>query len=225
MNAKRVAVQDRIIKRMSQWDPSGINAKQYADIFATMSDADFSNFMQKMISGENPLSGTKPNFSSVKAGVQHNVKLASEMGYEMYKRIWVEDPITGKRFLTPLKHLVYEVNVCRQTQTLDHKISVAKDNTHVDERTGQPTGDSRSAQCSGPELMMLKSRGLTSSITEMMKFRGGDNVSMRHLDNSIIRTGTGSMNAVPGARERMPKSVQTMSAILAGMMFENNFAG
>ena len=151
MNAKRVAVQDRIIKRMNQWDPSGINAKQYADIFATMSDADFSNFMQKMISGENPLSGTKPNFSSVKAGVQHNVKLASEMGYEMYKRIWVEDPLTGKRFLTPLKHLVYEVNVCRQTQTLDHKISVAKDNTHVDERTGQPTGDSRSAQCSGPE--------------------------------------------------------------------------
>ena len=59
----------------------------------------------------------------------------------------------------------------------------------------------------------------------MMRFRGGDNASMRHLDNSIIRTGTGSMNAVPGARERMPKSVQTMSAILAGMMFENNFAG
>ncbi len=181
--------------------------------------------MQNMISGENQLSGTKPNFSSVKAGVQHNVKLVAEMGYEMYKRIWVEDPITGKRFLTPLKHLVYEVNVCRQTQTLDHKISVAKDNTHVDERTGQPTGDSRSAQCSGPELMMLKSRGLTSSITEMMKFRGGDNVSMRHLDTSIIRTGTGSMNAIPGARERMPKSVQTMSAILAGMLFENNFAG
>ena len=59
----------------------------------------------------------------------------------------------------------------------------------------------------------------------MMRFRGGDNANMRHLDNSIVRTRTGSMNAVPGARERMPKSVQTMSAILAGMMFENNFAG
>lgn len=225
MNAKRVAVQDRIIKRMEQWDPSGINAKQYADIFATMSDVEFTNFMQKMISGENPLSGTKPNFSSVKAGVQHNVKLAAEMGYEMYKRIWVEDPLTGKRFLTPLKHLVYEVNVCRQTQTLDHKISVAKDNTHVDERTGQPTGDSRSAQCSGPELMMLKSRGLTSSITEMMKFRGGDNVSMRHLDDEIVKTGAASMAGVPGQSERSAKSVRTLSSILTAMMFTNNFAG
>lgn len=225
MKTNRAAAQAKIIQRMKEWDPSGINAKQYEDVFTKMSDSEFDVFMQKMISGENPLSGTVPNFSNVKAGVQNNIKLAASMGYEMYKRIWVEDPITGKRFLTPLKHLVYEVNVCRQTQTLDHKISVAKDNTHVDERTGQPTGDSRSAQCSGPELMMLKSRGLTSSITEMMKFRGGDNTSMRHLDTSIIRTGTGSMNAIPGARERMPKSVQTMSAILAGMMFENNFAG
>ncbi len=225
MKTNRAAAQAKIIQRMKEWDPSGINAKQYEDVFKEMSDAQFDTFMQKMISGENPLSGTAPNFSNVKAGVANNVKLAASMGYDMYKRIWIEDPITGKRFLSPLRHLVYEVNVCRQTQTLDHKISVAKDNTHVDERTGQPTGDSRSAQCSGPELMMLKSRGLTSSITEMMKFRGGDNTSMRHIDNSIIRTGTGSMNAVPGARDRMPKSVQTMSAILAGMMFENNFAG
>lgn len=225
MKPNRAKAQSICIQRMKEWDKSGQNAAYYEDVFSKMSDAEFDEFMQKLISGSNPLSGVVPNFSNVKVGVEHNIKMAASMGYDMYKRIWVEDPVTGRRFLTPLKHLVYEVNVCRQTQTLDHKISVAKDNTRVDERTGQPTGDSRSAQCSGPELMMLKTRGLDKTIIELMKFRGGDNVSRRHLDNSIIKQGVGSMAAVPGQAERMPKSVHTLSALLYGMMFVNNFAG
>lgn len=225
MKPNRAKAQGLCIQRMKEWDASGQNAAYYEEMFQKMNDQEFDNFMQQLISGKNPLSGVVPNFSKVKVGVEHNIKMGESMGYEMYKRIWVEDPITGRRFLTPLRHLVYEVNVCRQTQTLDHKISVAKDNTHVDERTGQPTGDSRSAQCSGPELMMLKSRGLNKTIIELMKFRGGDNISMRHLDNSIIKEGSGSMASVPGQAERMPKSVQTLSAFLNGMLFVNNFSG
>lgn len=225
MKPNRAKAQSICIQRMKEWDKSGQNAAYYEEVFQKMSDAEFDHFMQKLITGENPLSGVVPNYGTVKVTVMNNVKMAESMGYEMYKRIWVEDPLTGRRFLTPGKHLVYETNVCRQVQTLDHKISVPKDNKSVDERTGQPTGDSRAAQCSGPELMMLKSRGLNKTIIEMMKFRGGDNVSMRYLDQSIIKQGVGKMAAVPGQAERMPKSVQTLSAYLNGMMFSNNYAG
>lgn len=225
MEPNRAKAKSICVQRMKEWDKSGQNAKNYEDLFNQMSNHDFDIFMQKMITGENPLSGVIPNFSDVAVTVENNVKMAASMGYEMYKRIWIYDPMTGRRYLSPLKHLVYETNVCRQCQSLDHKISTATDNSQIDERTGQPTGNSRAAQTSGPEMMMLRSRGLNKTIIELMKFRGGDNVSMRYIDNAIIKTGTGSMATVPGQAERMPKSVQTMSALLNGMLFENNFAG
>ncbi len=213
------------IQRMKEWDQSGQNAKIYEDLFKDMSETEFYKFMDGLITGKNPLFGTIPNFSSVKVGVDHNVKLCASMGYEMYKRIWVTDPVTGVEYLTTNSHLVYETNVCRQIQIQDHKISVSLDNNSVDARTGQPADDSRSARCSGPELMMLKSRGLNNTVIEMVKFRGGDNVSMRYLDDEIIKTGGASMAGVPGQAERPAKSVRTLSSILTAMMFTNNFAG
>lgn len=225
MEPNRAKAKSICIQRMKEWDSSGENAKYYEALFNQMNNHEFDVFMQKLITGENPLSGVIPNFSDVAVTVENNIKMAASMGYEMYKRIWINDPMTGRRYLSPLKHLVYETNVCRQCQTLDHKISTATDNSQVDERTGQPTGDSKAAQTSGPEMMQLRARGLNKTIVELMKFRGGDNISMRYLDNSIIKTGHASMDSIPGQAERMPKSVQSMSALLNGMMFENNFAG
>lgn len=225
MEPNRAKAKSICIQRMKEWDSSGENAKYYEALFNQMNNHEFDVFMQKLITGENPLSGVIPNFSDVAVTVENNIKMAASMGYEMYKRIWINDPMTGRRYLSPLNHLVYETNVCRQCQTLDHKISTATDNSQVDERTGQPTGDSKAAQTSGPEMMQLRARGLNKTIVELMKFRGGDNISMRYLDNSIIKTGHASMDSIPGQAERMPKSVQSMSALLNGMMFENNFAG
>ena len=213
------------VQRMKEWDKSGINAKFYEDLFNEMSEAEFYKFMDGLKSGKNPLFGTIPNFGKIKVAVENNVKMAASMGYEMYKRIWTIDPVTGVEYLTTQSHLVYETNMCRQIQIIDHKMSVSTDNNSVDARTGQPADDSRSARCSGPELMMLKSRGLNNTVIEMIKFRGGDNTSMRYMDDEIIKTGAVSMAGVPGQSERSAKSVQTLSAILTAMMFTNNFAG
>lgn len=213
------------IQNMKQWDPSGINASFYEDLFKNQTETDFTNFMQGLITGKNPLFGTIPNYSNVKVAVENNIKMASSLGYEMYKRIWVTDPETKVEYLTTQSHLVYETNICRQIQILDHKLSVSKDNTQVDARTGQPADESKSARCSGPELMMLKSRGLNNTVIEMIKFRGGDNTSMRYLDDELIKTGRASMAGVPGQAERAAKSVRTLSSILTAMMFTNNFAG
>ena len=66
---------------------------------------------------------------------------------------------------------------------------------------------------------------IDDTVIEMVKFRGGDNVSMRYLDDEIIKTGGASMAGVPGQAERPAKSVRTLSSILTAMMFTNNFAG
>lgn len=220
------AAKSTIIRLMGRLDPSGYHAKMYTELFEKMDDARFTRFMNGLVSGENPLTAYEPNFNEeIQITTDNNVALASELGKELYQHIWITDPVTGDVNLTPRKHLVYETNICRQTQTLDHKISTAEDSSSINEMTGQVTGRSKASQCSGPEFMILNSQGLDQPIKELIKFRGGDLVSNRILTNQIIKEGGATMAGVPGAADRSAKSVQTLSIILNGMLFSNNFQG
>lgn len=217
-------VQGECIRLMKAFDPSGKNAEYWEGIFKGMKSDDFTRFMEGMIKKTNPLYGVFPNYSKVKITVKNNIKLCKSMGYDLYQQVWITDPVTGLEFLTPRKYLVYPVPVSRQIQLLDDKIAVAKDNSKINPMTGQPTGHSRTARFTGPEMTILNSKGYKSTLVELMKFRGGDNDSMRIMDNTIIKEGAVSMNTVPGARERNTKSVRTLSILLTGMCFANNYA-
>ncbi len=222
----RASATGKLLQRMKQLDTTGRHYEFYNEYLPKMSNEEFKAFIDGFVTGKNPLSVNIPNYDDETGiSVDNNKELAREMGYEFYQRIWVTDPVSGVEFLTPLKHLVYDATVCRQTQTIDDKISVAKNNKSVDNTTGQPAGDSRAAQCSGPEVMILNSVGLDEPLLELMKFRGGDNVSRRYTENLIIKTGQASMYATPGASLRPTRSVKTLSIILNGMGFANNFAG
>lgn len=215
-----------LLKRMKEMDTTGRHYEFYNEVLPKMSNDEFKRFIEGLVSGKNPLTINIPNYDEETGiTVDNNIAMAKGMGYEFYQRIWVTDPITGVEYLTPLKHLVYDATVARQTQTIDDKISVAKNNKSIDNTTGQPAGDSRAAQCSGPEVMILNSVGLDEPLLELMKFRGGDNVSRRYTENLIIKTGQASMYATPGASLRPTRSVKTLSIILNGMGFTNNFAG
>lgn len=219
--AKRIC-----ITRLNQLDKSGKNAAMYQEMFDKMTNADFDKFMQALITGSNPLSVIIPNYDdTVDITVDNNIELAKSMGRDMFQRIWITDPRNGDIYLTQRKHLVYETNVCRQTQTLDHKISTAKDNSEIDELTGQVRGKSKASGFSGPEFMITNSQGLDSVIAEFIKFRGGDLISNRLMNNQLVKEGRVSMNEIPGADQRSRRSVQTLSNILNGMLFANNFAG
>lgn len=222
----RAAATGAILKRMKELDSTGRHYEFYNETLPKMTNEEFKTFMEGLVSGQNPLFVNIPNYDDETGiTVDNNIAMAKTMGYEFYQRIWVTDPISGVEYLTPLKHLVYDSTVARQTQTIDDKISVPKNNKSVDNTTGQPSGDSRAAQCSGPEYMILNSVGLNEPIVELMKFRGGDEVSRRYVENMIIKTGSASMNATPGAGQRTTRSVKTLSTILNGMGFANNFAG
>ena len=61
-----------------------------------------------------------------------------------------------------------------QQQLISKKISIPKDNNHVDFYTGQATGpNSKGARVSYPEVNMLLAMGLNKTVEEMMHFRGG----------------------------------------------------
>lgn len=222
----RASAVGKLLARIKKLDTTGRHYEFYNETLTKMSNDEFKTFIEGIVTGNNPLFVNIPNYDEETGiTVDNNVALAKEMGYDFYQRIWVTDPISGVEFLTPLKHLVYDATVARQTQTIDDKISVPKNNKSIDNTTGQPAGDSRASQCSGPEYMILNSVGLNEPILELMKFRGGDNVSRRYTENLIIKTGQASMYATPGASTRTTRSVKTLSIILNGMGFANNFAG
>ena len=58
-----------------------------------------------------------------------------------------------------------------QQQLISKKISIPKDNNHVDFYTGQATGPiSKGARVSYPEVNMLLAMGLNKTVEEMMHF-------------------------------------------------------
>lgn len=224
MAKNRAAAQAILLRRMKEMDPSERHFKHYSDLVTKMNNDEFDKFMEGLVDGSNKLVAYILNYDKESViSTDRNIKLAKDMGYEFFKRIWITDPVTGVKYLTPRKHMVYEANVCRQIQTLDHKISVPEKNNKIDELTGQVRADSRSSQISGPEMMVMNSQGLTSAIVELMKFRGGDIVSNRHLNHQLETSGEASMNSIPVAHVETNRSVKTLSVILNGMMFENNF--
>lgn len=222
----RTAATAELLKLMKELDKTGKHFEFYNEVLPKKTDEEFKLFIEGIVSGQNPLFVNIPNYDKETGiSVDNNIAMAKGLGYEFYQRIWVTDPISGVEYLTPLKHLVYDSPVCRQTQTIEDKISVPKNNKSIDNTTGQPAGDSRSAQFSGPEVMIFNSIGLDEPLLELMKFRGGDNPSRRYTENMIIKTGSASMYATPGASLRPTRSVKTLSIILNGMGFANNFAG
>lgn len=224
MANNRAAAQAAVLRRMKEMDPSGRHFKHYNELFTKMNNQEFDDYMKALVEGKVKLVAYILNYDSEsQITTDNNIKIAKDMGYEFFQRIWITDPVTGVRYLTPRKHMVYETNVCRQIQTLDHKISVPEKNNKIDELTGQVRADSRSSQISGPEMMVMNSQGLTSAIVELMKFRGGDVISNRHLNHQLETTGEVSMNSIPVAHVETNRSVKTLSVILNGMMFENNF--
>lgn len=202
----------------------------YADVLTKMSNAQFEAYIDRLRNGisEKPdltrprelLTLIVPNMGNKQISVEHNLALAKKWGLNLFERIWITDPITGETYLTNLPYAVLDMPICRQAQTLDAKISIAKHNRQVDERTNQATGDSKGASLSYPELQILLSSDLKATATELMKFRGGDETAFRIMNKQMQETGTFSQKSFENVDTRA-KSTDTASIYLKAMHLDN----
>lgn len=205
-------------------------AKIYTDILEKMSAKEFEAYIERLRNGisENPdldkprelLSIVVPNMGSKRITVENNLALAKKWGLNLFERIWITDPVTGETYLTNVPYCVMDLPICRQAQTLDAKISVAKHNRQVDERTNQPVGDSKGASLSYPELQILLSYGLKSTSSEIMKFRGGDEKAFRIMNKQLQETGTFAQKSFDDVDTRA-KSSDVASIYLKAMHLDN----
>lgn len=218
----RKAAETVILDAVKRLDPSGKNLENTRNMLASMSDAQFDLYMQRMEREEDFISMNYENLTTSAISVENNLKVAEDVGHEFFEQIYATDASTGRTFLTPKKYIVIDLPVRRQIQMLVKKISVPDDNIHLDELTDQPTGVSKGGSLSYPEMLLLFSKGLQSSIVEFLKFRGGDLKAMDAMEKSIRETGEANIEYLSQSNTKA-KATQTMSTLLKGMHLDNNF--
>lgn len=214
--ANRKAAEAFILKYIEKLMPGSPNTQLYKDRFAAMSDKEFDQFMKGLEDGSGQLTMIAPNLSDNKLNVQNNLNIAKELGHEFFERIWMKDGPNSPAYLTPQKYLIVDLPLKRQAQLLVKKISIPEDNKSIDDLTGQPTGKSKGSKISYPEIQVLSALGLDQSLTELLKYRGGDVKGFDAMNKFISQQGGVSMQSVEPYSGGVV-STATLKTFLTGM--------
>ena len=221
MNKAREEATKLAVKLLSKFAGKTASVKETETMLGNLTDKQFDEFMVALRDGGDSLPYILPNLTKERLSVDRNLEIADELGHDFFEQIWITDPSTGVTHLTPDKYLVVDLPLRRLQQHLEKKIRIPKHNKAIDEMTGQPTSDSKGSKVSFPELQVLYSQGLESTIKELFKFRGGDEQAYKALNADALSTGIPSMDAVDSPEFRT-KAAETLSILLKAAHLNNN---
>lgn len=196
------------------------NVSYYRDLFATMKDDEFIDYMKKLKNDELRLNIKMPNFNGNQISLPRCTELAEKHGLALFQRIWMPGINGSPTFLTPEKYLVVDLPVRRTSQLLSKKISVASGRS-VDFYTKQPAGDAAAAKISYPEVQFLAAYGLEKTLAEMIKYRGGDAKGLAAFKAMINRYGSVTTEALEPFAGGV-ESTKTFKTYLTSIHISNN---
>lgn len=222
MAGNRKAATELIVKWINEIDPSGQNGLFIEERLNSLTQEQFHAYMQDLKNEKDYVSIIAENLSDTPISIENNHRVAKKMGHEFFQRIWTTDPITGDTYLTNQKYLIIDLPARRQIQTLENKLSVPEDNKHIDEMTNQPTGASKGSSISFPELLVLHAQGQQAGPIELIKYRGGDEVGMRLMNQHIFDHGEVKLDTISQYGTKV-KSTVTVNILFKGMHLDNNF--
>ena len=222
MSARKI-VEKFIIDWIDRILPGSLNKQIYQDLFSSMSDSSFTSFMKGLDEGTIKLSIIAPNFSDQKLSIERNFKIAEELEYRFFERIWMSDSDGTPPYLSPIPYLIVDLPLRRQAQLLVKKISIPEDNKSVDDLTGQPTGKSKGSKISYPETQILAALDLEECLTELLKYRGGDEGGFVAMNDSISKTGGVSMDGIKHLATGV-ESTETLKILLNSAHLSNTLA-
>ncbi len=192
----RKAAEDFILAFMKDVEPTGYNVEQWKKILKSTSDKDFDTYMKNIRDGKQFLVVFRPMYKAKGITVENNLKVAKKYGLEFFERLIFTGDEKNPDHKSSIEYLVIDMPYRRQSQTLDKKISLPDDNRTIDELTYQPTGASKGAKISYPELQVLIGMGLDNSISELIKFRGGDRGGFNAYNGMILRYGSANLKTL-----------------------------
>lgn len=195
--SQRKKVTDMVVEFLNKMTPNTDNAQRNKERLDALSDKEFEALMHKFKNGEDFLQiFTVPGDDKTRLDIDRLQDVANEYGINFYQKIWIPDE-DGSWELSNEEAMVLHLPMRVQQQLISKKISIPKDNNHIDHFTGQPSGpESKGAAVSYPEINMLMAMGLVKTTEEMMHFRGGSEKGMRLIEQSIGQIGSASADAL-----------------------------
>lgn len=213
MAGNRQAAEAFILRFIDKLAPGTSNAQNYKDAFAGMNDKEFEAFINRLESGEEFLVLIMPNFAKIELDVERNFAIGDELGHNFFQKLWIEGKDGMPTYQTPIPYLVMDLPLRRASQLLTKKRSVPQHNRVIDALTGQPTGESKGAKISYPELQVLSAMGMEASLVELMKYRGGDDKGRAAMVGQLSRFGSTNLKSLQPFASGV-KSTQTLKTFL-----------
>lgn len=222
MSTNRKATEKLILDLVGPITPSGYNAEVYRSLFKEMNDEQFEQFITRIEAGGKLCIWTDNYDPQHQVVYDDMVKMSLELGLNPEQHLTYVDQDTGMTLTTPETYVVGITEVRKQRQMLVKKFGAGKDDTKIDDLTGQVFSDSRGTGLSLPEVRVLLSMGLPTVATEIYDVKGGDLGALEEYRSSIQETGN---TTVRGALKMSTgiKSLKTMSKLYLGRHLGNNF--
>lgn len=219
MTPNRKKAEELIIATVKTMEPAGTNADRYKAIFAQMSDKEFDQFMKELRDGKRKLIFYAPNMKVILRQADL-VAAAEAVGAELFTKLTFTDPVTGIKYQSPDKIMVLKLPIRRTRQYNKHGISVPDSDSRVDMTTGQVIKPDQASRFSFIEMQLLYGRGMTSTIQEFMKVRGGDIPAYAQFKQSLQETGEFSLASLDP--NTVPRSTMTTSLLFKCMGIDTN---
>lgn len=201
--------------------PGTRNREDWEARFAAMTDKEFEQLMRDLQSDQADLYVTMPSFTeegSVETRVLMDV--GKKLGHEFFQRIWVGSEDGKSSYLSPVYYLVVHVPLRRVSQTLTKKMSVPDNSKVIDTLTGQPTGESKGAKISWPELQLTSAMGMDKALVELVKYRGGDIRGYVALSGMLSKFGKANIDSLSAFASGV-ESLKTLKTILTCCHLKN----
>lgn len=217
----RKAAEEFALRFLKTMTGSDLSSNFWKKRFETMSDAEFAALMDDFKNGRGSLVAVQPNFETGMSS-KRNFALAEKLfGYKFEQQVIYGATDELPAFQAPIKSVIVTLPMRRMAQTVEKKRKLPTDPGVIDVFTGQPTGKSKGAKISYPELQYLAAMGLNKTAHEFISVRGGDNRAMAAMYAMIEKYGEVNLATIEHFATGVT-SVKTLSVYLSGMHLANN---
>lgn len=221
MTNKRKQVQDYVITWFKKLDTTGREANRMAKFFASLSDAQFDEYMKDLRDKKDVLFFYHANVLDENS-IDRMKAIAKELKIKLFERIRMWDVATQSYYITPFEFMVIKIPVRRMSQFQDHKLSVPEGDSKIDMLSGQVVKPDKAGSISQVETQALFANGLDNTILELIKFRGGDVTAFAEYKRELEETGRVSIGR---ETHSVPRSAVTLDVFMSGMHIESNASG
>lgn len=221
MGASRAEVTNYILENLEALLPGNTDTPRYKAFLEGLSNKDFTTYMEDLKSGKKYLTITAPNFGPTQLNIDRNFDLGKKLGLKFFQKLWYDGDEDTPRHQSAVERLVVMLPFRVASQRLTKKMSIPRTQRVVNTLTGQPTGDSKGAAISFPELRVCAAMGLDSTMEELMKYRGGDARGGSAMMASLLRTGRANLKTLSHFASGV-ESTKTLRTYLNSIMLKAN---